>query len=85
MLYMHMPHLSFQDEAIDFGIDWNGPPVVENDITVEVPNIFCPLEEEMDILQSAFTNDSLDDIDGDMGIALYICTRTFVKSCINSD
>ena len=43
---------------------------MDNDATVEVPNILCPLEpEEMAILQSAFTNDPLDDIDGDMGTA----------------
>lgn len=57
---------------------------MDSDVTVEVPNIPCPLEpEEMAILQSTFNNDPLDDIDGDMGTSLYICTRTFVKSCID--
>ena len=58
---------------------------MDNDVTVEVPNILCPLEqEEMAILKSAFSNDPLDDIDGatDMGTALYIYTRTFIKSYI---
>lgn len=57
---------------------------MDNDVTVEVPNVPCPLElEEMAILQSVFSNDPHDDIDGDMGTSLYICTRTFVKSCID--
>ena len=58
--------------------------MVHIDATVEVLNVSYPLEPEpMAILQSAFTNDPLDDIDGDMGTALYICTRTFVRSCID--
>ena len=46
---------------------------MDNDVTVEVPNVPCPLElEEMAILQSVFSNDPYDDIDGDMGTSLYI-------------
>ena len=77
-----------QEEASNFGIDWNGPPVIENDhentSTVEVPNVFCPLDpEEMAILHSLF--DPLEDTnqDDDMGIELYIATREFVKHCLN--
>ena len=55
----------------------------DDDITVEVPRVLCPLEpEEMAVLQSVFSNDPLDDLDGDMGTSLYISTREFVRSCV---
>jgi len=57
---------------------------MDDDTTVEVPCVTCPLQqEELSILQSLFNNDPHDDIDNDMGIALYICTRIFVHSCVD--
>ena len=42
-----------QDELQHYGIDWDGPSAVDNDHTVEVPAVFCPLQrQELDVLQS---------------------------------
>lgn len=35
-----------QDELQAYGIDWDGPPSVENDEGVTVPLIPCPLEDD---------------------------------------
>ena len=52
----------------------------EDDVTVVVPRIFCPLElEEMAALQSFFSNDPLDDLDNDMGTTLNILIWEFVR------
>ena len=75
-----------QEEASNFGIDWNGPSVIENDHEniVEVPNVICPLEpQEMAILHSLFDPLDYTNQDDDMGVELYIATREFVKHCLN--
>ncbi len=72
--------LFFQDELQQYGIDWNGPPAVDDDNTVEVPAISCPLQnQELDLLRS-FIN-PLDECD-DLGVSIYAATRSFVEDCI---
>ena len=55
----------------------------DDDVTVVVSRVFCPLEpEEMAVLQSVFSNDPLDDLDNDMGTTLYISIWEFVRGCV---
>ena len=56
----------------------------DDDVIVEIPRVLCPLEpEEMAVLQSVFSNDPFDDLDGDMGTSLYISIREFVRRCVD--
>ena len=45
-----------QDELQHYGIDWDVPSAVDNDHTVEVPAVSCPLQrQELDVLQSSLS------------------------------
>ena len=70
-----------QDELQHYGIDWDGPSAVDNDHTVEVPAVPCPLQrQELDVLQSSIN--PLDECD-DLGVSMYAATRAFVEYCID--
>ena len=66
-----------QAELQHYGIDWDGPSAVDNDHTVEVPAVSCPLHQ---VLQSSIN--PLDECD-DLGVSMYAATRAFVEYCID--
>ena len=67
-----------QEEANEFGIDWNGPAVLEDVEAVELPLTECPLQpHELAVLQNLVN--PLAEC-GDLGVHLYATTKLFVGS-----
>ena len=67
---------------MEFGIDWNGPSIVQDDDAVNVPNIICPLGcNEMAVLQSCFNPHNC--TDEDLGVQLYLSVRHYVHFCVD--
>ena len=61
-----------------FGIDWNGPMVIQVQEQVNVPNTPCPLQDE-DLEQLKTLVDPMLTCD-DYGVVLYIAAREFVQN-----
>ena len=63
------------------GIDWEGPPPLDDDTTVIVPETRCPLSTrqlaELQSLYDPLNNDACHDY----GISLYLDVVEFVRSC----
>ena len=72
--------LILQEDAEEFGIDWDGSCVLEDVESVEIPTVECPLQpQEMAILQT-YINPLADCTD--FGVGLYIATRQIIMSCL---
>ena len=63
-----------------YGIDWDGPPVVDVDEGVTVPSTTAPLSNEyMDTLRSMV--DPLSECE-DHGVTFYVAVREFVRAIL---
>ena len=63
-----------------YGVDWQGPVSQYEDVEhVEVPSIAVNLTSQqlMELQQSVHPLEECDDL----GVSLYIATRTFVSAC----
>jgi len=75
----------FQEDALEFGIDWTGPSVLdyEDDSVINIPKVNCPLDsQELLVLESHFNH--LDCNTDDLGASKYLAIRTFVQFCIQN-
>ncbi len=74
--------LLYQEEAEEFGIDWSGSAVLEEDLTtVEVPSTVSPLQpHEVDVLQAFI--DPMSECE-DFGVHLYAATKQFVQEVLS--
>ena len=73
----------FQEDALEFGIDWTGPSVLENedDNVINIPKVNCPLDnQELLVLESYFNPLNCDT--DDLGASLYVTIRNFVQFCV---
>ena len=65
-----------QEEAINFGLDWEELPTLYETVDVQVPETMSPCsDEEMEILRGSY--DSLACCD-DYGISTYIHVKNFI-------
>ena len=64
----------------DYGIDWDGPPVVDSNEGVTVPTTSIPLNDhQMETLKSLV--DPLSECE-DHGVTFYVAVRAFVHTLI---
>ena len=71
--------MNLKEDAEDFGIDWDGPSIIEDVESVEVPVVQCPLQsQQLAILRSHI--DPLSDCT-DFGVGLYLATREIIVAC----